>query len=247
MLTVMRLALIPLLVAALFASGVAAAEEYLVPGAVQRQGSDGQWWNTEVWISNTMSSAGGYGAVFLPGGGVGNLEALEVEPAMIEIPPRATVFRNDLVPEGQVGALRLVVTPGVVIYARVANAAGKLSTAQGIPAQLRADAIRPGELTYLVGLRRTPQFRTAIGLLNPSREAGTVTVRLVSQKGETVHDVTYQLPAGAVLQLDEVLHAYGVVRGEHMRAELSGTVAFFAWASVVDARSGAPTLILPQP
>jgi hypothetical protein len=37
-----------------------------------------------------------------------------------------------------------------------------------------------------------------------------------------------------------------VVRGEHMRAELSGTVPFFAHASVLDGRSGAPTLILPQ-
>jgi hypothetical protein len=243
----MRLAVIPLVVATTLTAGGALADEYFVPGAVQRQGSDGQWWNTEVWISNTMSTPGGYAAVFLPGGGAGNLEALEAEPEMAEIPPRATVFRNDLVPEGQVGALRFLVTPGVLIYARVANAAGKLSTSQGFPALLRSDAIRPGELTYLVGLRRTPQYRTAIGILNPSRESGTVTVRLFSQKGEAIHDVTYQLPAGAVLQLDEVLHAYGVVRGEHMRAELSGTVAFFAYASVVDARSGAPTLILPQP
>jgi hypothetical protein len=73
-----------------------------------------------------------------------------------------------------------------------------------------------------------------------------VTVRLFSQKGEVVHEVTYQLPAGGALQLDEVLHSFGVVRGEHMRAELSGTVPFFAHASVLDARSGAPTLILPQ-
>lgn len=233
---------------AVLVSGVsgAVADEYFIPGTAQRQGSDGQWWNTEVWISNTASSPGGYAAVFLPASGAGNLESLELEPAMIEIPPRATVFRNDLVPEGQIGALRVIVTSGVLVYSRVANAAGKISTAQGMPAFLRSAAIRPGELACLIGLRRTPQFRTTIGLLNPSREAGAVTVRLVSQKGETVHEVTYQLPAGAALQLDEVLHAFGVVRGEHMRAELSGTAPFFAYATVVDARSGAPTLILPQ-
>jgi hypothetical protein len=234
-----------LLVAAAFAPG-AFAEEYFVPSAVQRQGADGQWWNTEVWISNTLATPGGYAVVFLPANGSSNLEALEVEPPMAEIAPRATVFRNDLVPEGQNGALRLVVTPGVLVYSRVANAAGKASSAQGMPAFPRSAAIRPGEQAWLVGLRRTPQYRTTIGLLNPGRESGAVTVRLISQKGETVHEVTYQLPAGAALQLDEVLHSFGVVRGEHMRAELSGTAPFFAYASVVDARSGAPTLILPQ-
>ena len=234
------------LLTAAIAPGAGAADEFFIPTAAQRQGADGQWWNTEVWISNTLATPGGYAAVFLPASGNSNLEALETEPPLAEIAPRATVFRNDLVPEGQTGALRLVVTPGVLVYSRTANAAGKLSSAQGMPAFSRSAAIRPGELASLVGLRRTPQYRTTIGLLNPSREAGAVTVRLFSQKGEVVHEVTYQLPAGAALQLDEVLHAFGVVRGEHMRAELSGTVPFLAYASVVDARSGAPTLILPQ-
>ena len=234
------------LLAAAAIAPVATADEFFVPAATQRQGADGQWWNTEVWISNTSSAAGGYAVVFLPASGGSNLEGLELEPAMAEIAPRATVFRNDLVPEGQSGALRVVATPGVVVYSRIANAAGKASSAQGMPALSRSAAIRPGELASLVGLRRTPQYRTTIGLVNPSREPGAVTVRLFSQKGEAVHEVTYQLPAGAALQLDEVLHAFGVVRGEHMRAELSGTAPFFAYASVVDARSGAPTLILPQ-
>jgi hypothetical protein len=235
-----------LLLGAAAVAPAAAGDELFVPVAVQRAGADGQWWNTEVWISNTSSAPGGYAAVFLPASGAGNLEALDADPPLTEIAPRATVFRNDLVPEGQTGALRLVVTPGVLVYSRIASAAGRMSSAQGMPAFPRSMAVRPGEIASLVGLRRTPQFRTTLGLLNPTREAGTVTVRLFSQKGEPVHEVTYQLPAGGALQLDEVLHAFGVVRGEHMRAELSGTVPFFASASVVDARSGAPTLILPQ-
>jgi len=138
-----------------------------------------------------------------------------------------------------------VVTPGVVVYSRIANAAGKSSSAQGMPAFPRSAAIRSGEQAYLVGLRRTPQYRTTVGLLNPGRDAGAVTIRLISQRGEPIYESSYQLPAGAVLLLDEVLHAFGVVRGEHIRAELTGTMPFFAIASVVDARSGAPTLVLP--
>jgi hypothetical protein len=235
-----------LLLGAAAVASAATGDEVFVLAAVQRQGADGQWWNTEVWISNTLSTPGGYAAVFLPASGAGNLAGLEAEPPLTEIAPRATVFRNDLVPEGNAGALRLVVTPGVLVYSRIASAAGRMSASQGMPAFSRSMAVRPGEIASLVGLRRTPQFRTTMGLLNPTREAGAVTVRLFSQKGEVVHEVTYQLPAGGALQLDEVLHSFGVVRGEHMRAELSGTVPFFAHASVLDARSGAPTLILPQ-
>jgi hypothetical protein len=233
------------LLALAFVAPAAAAEELFLPIVVQRQGADGGWWNTEVWISNTGAAPGSWAAVFLPATGASNLEQLDREPAPEEIPPRATVFRNDLVPEGQSGALRLLVSSGVVVYSRIANAAGKSSWAQGMPAFPRSAAIRPAEQAYLIGLRRTPQYRTTLGLLNPGREAGAVTVRLFSQRGEPVYDTTYQLPPGAVLQLDEILHSFGVVRGEHMRAELNGTVPFFAFASVVDARSGAPTLILP--
>ena len=233
------------LLALALAAPAAAGEELFIPIVAQRQGADGQWWNTEVWISNTSAATGGYAAVFLPADGSANLEELDAEPTLEEISPKATVFRNDLVPQGQSGALRLVVTAGVVAYSRIANAAGKTSSAQGMPAFPRSAAIRPGEQAFLVGLRRTPQYRTSIGLLNPGHEAGAVTVRLVSQRGEPVYETTYQLPAGAALLLDEILHSFGVVRGEHMRAELTGTVPFFAYASVVDARSGAPTLILP--
>jgi len=234
------------LLALAFVAPAAAAEELFIPVVVQRQGPDGGWWNTEVWISNTSAATGGYAAVFMPATGASNLDELDREPAMEEIAPKATVFRNDLVPQGQSGALRLVVTPGVLVYSRIANAAGKTSSAQGMPAFPRSAALRPGEQAFLIGLRRTPQYRTTVGLLNPGREAGAVTVRLFSQRGESVYEATYQLPAGAVLQLDEILHAFGVVRGENMRAELTGTVPYFAFASVVDARSGAPTLVFPQ-
>jgi hypothetical protein len=92
-------------------------------------------------------------------------------------------------------------------------------------------------------LRRTPQFRTNIALFNPSTEHGILQVRVFLQRGELAGEETYRLAAGGYIQLDDALHAFGVPRGEHLRAEVSGTVPFFAFASVIDARSGAPTLV----
>jgi hypothetical protein len=226
----------------LAAAGLAGAEEYFVPMVAQKQGWDGAWWNTEVWISNTGSATGGYAAVFLPGG-QSNLDGLRSDLALEDLPPGATAYRNDLVPEGSVGVLRFVTTQGVVVFARVYNAAGRGSFGQAMPALLKSAALRPGDIGQLLGLRRTPQFRTNIALFNPSSDHGVVRVRLLTQRGEVVADESYRLTAGGYIQLDDALHALGVARGENLRAEVSGTVPFFAFASVIDARSGAPTLV----
>lgn len=226
----------------LLAAGVAGAEEYFVPMVGQKQGLDGAWWNTEVWISNTSSTTGGYAVIFLPGGQA-NLDGLRADPALEDLPPGATVYRNDLVPEGSVGVLRVVTTPGVVIFTRVFNAAGRGSFGQGIPALPKSAATRPGDIAQLIGLRRTPQFRTNIALFNPSPDHGVLRVRLLTQRGEVVGDESYRLSGGGYIQLDDALHALGVPRGENLRAEVTGTVPFFAFASVIDARSGAPTLV----
>jgi hypothetical protein len=147
------------------------------------------------------------------------------------------------VPEGSIGVLRILTTPGVIVFTRVFNAAGRGSFGQGIPALPKTAAIKPGDVAQLVGLRRTPQFRTNIALFNPSTENGILQVRVFLQRGELAGEESYRLAPGGYVQLDDALHAFGVPRGEHLRAEVSGTVPFFAFASVIDARSGAPTLV----
>ena len=227
---------------ALAATGLVRAEEYFVPMVGQKQGQDGAWWNTEVWVSNTSTITGGYAAVFLPAGQP-NLDGLRAELVLSDIAAGETIYRNDLVPEGGVGVLRFVTTPGIVVFTRVFNAAGRGSFGQGMPALLKSAATHAGDVAQLLGLRRTPQFRTNISLFNPSTEGGFVHVRVFTQRGDLAGEESYHLAPGGYLQLDDALHSFGVSRGEHLRAEVTGTVAFFAFASVIDTRSGAPTLV----
>lgn len=242
MLGAMRKALVA---AALLVAALASGEELFIPMVGQKQGQDGTWWSTEVWFVNTASTTGGYAVVFLPGGQA-NVEGLRAEPPLDDIPPGTTVYRNDLVPQGATGVLRVLTTDGVLAFARIFSAAGRGSFGQGIPALARGAAIRPGEVGYLVGLRRTPQYRTNLALFNPGAEPGTVRVRLVLARGEVAGEEAYRLAGGGYLQLDDALHALGVSRGEHVRAEVSGTVSVIALASVIDTRSGAPTLVPAQ-
>jgi|YNPBryunderm2012_1023409.scaffolds.fasta_scaffold10465_4 hypothetical protein len=220
------------------------ADEYFLVGVAQRQGQEGAWWGTELWVTNTTASTGGYAVVFLPVG-QSNLEALRLEPPLEDIAPGVTVLRRDAVPEGGLGALRIVTTPGVMVYCRVFNAAGRGSFGLGLPPITRAGATKPGEIAHLVGLRRSPQFRTNVGVLNVSGDNGAVRVRLVSERGEVMGEQPFRVAPGAYLQLTDVLHAFGQPRAENVRAEVTGTVPFIAYAAVVDSRSGAPTLVQP--
>lgn len=219
-------------------------EEYFIAGVAQRQGQEGAWWGTELWVTNTAATTGGYAVVFLPVG-QSNAEALRLEPTLEDIGPGVTVLRKDVVPEGGLGALRVLTTPGVMVYCRVFNAAGRGSFGLGLPPTTRANATRPGEIAQLVGLRRSPQFRTNIGVVNVIGEDGAVRVRLVSERGEVIGEQPFRIAPGAYLQLTDALHAFGQQRAENVRAELTGTVPFIAYASVIDSRSGAPTLIQP--
>lgn len=230
--------------AAVLLSTAVAGEDLFLPMVAQKQGQDGAWWNTEVWIANPAETAGGYAAVFLAAG-QDNETALREEPQLEGVPPGVTVYRDDLVPQGAVGAVRLVVTPGLVVYGRVYNAAGRGSFGQGIPAWSRDDALKPGRPANLIGLRRSAQYRTNLALLNPTFDHGTVRLRILGARGEVLGEDEYQLAPGGQVQLNDVLHALGVARGENLRAQVVGDQPFFALASVIDSRSGAPTLVVP--
>jgi len=220
-------------------------EDLFIPMVGQKQGQDGVWWNTEVWLVNTASSTGGYAAVLLPSGQA-NVEGLQAEPPLEDLPPGTTVYRNDLVPQGMTGVLRVLTTSGVLAFARVYSAAGRGSYGQGVPGLPRSAALRPGEVGHLLGLRRSPQFRTNVVIFNPSTESGVARVRLVQYRGEVAGEETYRMAGGAYVQLDDALHAFGVARGDNLRAEVSGTVPLLVLASVIDTRSGAPTLVPAQ-
>lgn len=221
-------------------------EELFVPVAVQKQGQEGAWWNTEVWVVNTTGSTAHWGVVFLPAG-QSNAELLRQEPERLEeLPGFASTVHTGLVPQGELGALRFVVSPGVVVAARIYNASGRVSSGQVIPALSLQEAVRRGEVVHLTGLRRSAQFRTNVLLFCPGPEGATVRLRVVGERGEVYGEQAYGLAPGGLLPLDDVLLSFGVQRAEAARIEASGSAPFFLLASVVDGRSGAASLHWPQ-
>ncbi len=238
---------IRLLIAMLvLAAGPAVAGEYFVPAVAQLKGADGAYWNTELWVVNTGESEGSYALTFLPSRR-NNARLLLEEGAVHTLGPHRAVHLNDVVPVGGVGALRVVTSPDVLVQCRLFNASRSGSLGQMVPALTTAEMIQPGERAMLFPLVRSPRFRTNVGFFNPNPNAIEVVATILDPEGRRVSRVTYRLEPGEQAQVNDVLLAFKVERSEGHQMVVEAEGAFAAYASLVDNRSGAPTLVQPIP
>ncbi len=239
----MRIARIAALAALAVAGSLPAAELY-VPVVAQVRGADGSYWNTELWLTNTGSGPAVAQLLFLPAGR-DNAALLANAGHAVRLAPGVTVHLTDVVPPGATGALRVRAPGAVVVRCRLYNATGRGSLGQMVPALALDDMVPPGATAVLSPLVRTPRFRTNVGFFNPGENAVTVEATVRGADGAVLTRVRYEVPPGSQVQVNDVLLAYRVRRAEGATMELVAEAPFAAYASLVDTRSGAPTLILP--
>jgi hypothetical protein len=232
------------LAAVLLASPARGAELW-VPVVAQMPGADGSYWNTELWLANLSAGAGTCAITFLPSG-ADNTEQLLSEPVPVTLGAGQVVYLKDVVPPRSSGALRLVTSRGVVVRCRLYNAQGRGSVGQMVPALAAQDLIPADARGHLFPLLRSPQFRTNVGLFNPGRTPIRVHAVLVDPEGQTVGQADFPLAPGSQTQVNDFLLAFKVSRSEGHAAVLSAEGLFAAYASIVDSRTGAPTLVLPE-
>jgi hypothetical protein len=169
------------------------------------------------------------------------------------LPPGASLHLDDVVGLVNPGLWRpwrgaVVVcadAPGVEVWSRTSlvGPGEATSVGQGVPGLSMAEAVHPGTVGQLFGLREDERFRTHLGLLNPSPVAVEATIRLLDDDGMTRLVVTQDLPPYGQVQLNRVLGSVGggLERG---RAEVrcaAGPV--FAYAILADNSSDDPSLI----
>ncbi len=236
-----RLVCLGLLIAA-----SAAAGEYFVPAVAQVKGADGAYWNTELWVVNTGNSVGSYAVTFLPARR-DNARLLLGEGGARAIGPHRTVHLRDAVPAGEIGALRIVTTPDVLVTCRVFNASHVGSLGQIVPALTVDDMIQAGERAVLFPLVRSARFRTNVGFFNPNPNAIAVVATVIDDEGRRVARTTYRVEPGAQVQMNDVLLSFGVRSADGYQMVVEAEGAFAAYASLVDNRIGAPTLVQPVP
>jgi hypothetical protein len=230
--------------ALLLVAGTALAGERWVPVVAQVTGADGSYWNTELWIANLGGSVGTYAVTFLPSA-QNNGRLLVDEPAAESLGPHETVHLKDVVPPGSSGALRVLLSDNLVVRCRLYNTRGGSSVGQFVPALSNAELVPSGGQATLVPLVRSAQFRTNVGLFNPGANPIKVRARVFDEHGREVGQTDYALEPGSQVQVNDFLLAFKVERADAHQVALSAESAFAAYGSIVDARSGAPTLVLP--
>lgn len=240
----MRIRCLLIVVVFLMAAQVIAGE-YFVPAVAQLKGADGSYWNTELWVVNTGDSNGSYSLTFLPAR-QNNAQLLMMGSAMThQVGPHQAAYLKDVVPQGKAGALRVVTSPNVVVQCRLYNASGTGSLGQMMPVLTQDQMIQPGQAAVLFPLVRSARFRTNVGFFNPNSNAIDVIATLLDADGNRVSRVTYTLEPGARAQINDILLSFRVERSQGHQLVVEAEGPFAAYASLVDNRSGAPTLVQP--
>lgn len=222
----------------------AEATELYVPVVAQVRGMESAYWNTELWATNVGESPGTLAVTFLPANENNGAE-LYSEGRAHSLDAGATIHLENVVPAGKNGALRLVTSGDVVVQCRLFNTTRSGSLGQIIPVLTRRDLIPAGAKAVLMPLNRSAGFRTNVGFFNPNGSTIRVQVAVIDGSGELVTRVNYTLPPGSQTQINDALLSYDVKRAESYRMVIEAEAAFAAYASLVDTRSGAPTLISP--
>lgn len=230
--------------ALLLVAGASLATERWVPVVAQVTGADGSYWNTELWIANLGGSVGTYAITFLPSA-EDNGHLLLEDPATASLGPHETVHLKNVVPQGGSGALRVLLSDNLVVRCRLYNTRGGSSVGQFVPALAGSELIPSGGHGTLVPLVRSAQFRTNVGIFNPGANPIKVRATVFDEHGREVGQTDYALAPGSQSQINDFLLAFKIERADAHQVALSAEGAFAAYASIVDARSGAPTLVLP--
>ncbi len=133
--------------------------------------------------------------------------------------------------------------PDLEVWSRVSlvGPEGEGAVGLGVPGLALAEAVRPGVVGHLAGLREDAEHRSHLGLVNPTPTPVEVKVRLLAEDGRTLLVLVHDLLPHSQVQLNRVLARGRVDSG---RAEVTtATGPVFAYGVVVDNSSEDPAYV----
>ncbi len=219
-----------------------------VPAASHTKGAFETYWRTNLAAVNTGTETASIEAVFIPENGeavtrqetLGALETREWADVLISL------FQLD--PGAQLsGALHLSSNQplSVTSWTFTENETG--SFGGFLPAIRAAQGLGPGSRGVLAQLRRSDVFRTNIGVTNLGDAQATVVIHLRGMGGETLgHPVPLEVKGKGLKQISDIFDEAEAGDQQIAYATIEVTSEnglVWAYASVVDNRSGDPSII----
>jgi len=222
-----------------------------VPAAAHVAGAAGTDWRTDLEVLSAGTVQASYRIDFLPA----FQDNRNPEYVLLALDAGSSVRYRDVLESlfeaSGTGALRLAIGTGeVMVTSRTYNQSASLTYGQFIPGMTMDEALGAGQRARLIQLSYSPAsdhgFRTNLGFASASGETTEVVVMLYRGDGTLIGTRSYTLlpytyyqetNAFASVTSDEVDNGFAVVQSD------SATAAYFAFASVVDNRSGDPIFI----
>ena len=149
--------------------------------------------------------------------------------------------------ESQKGTLLVSAPSAVHLTSRTYNQTAKGTYGQYYPALASAHAIPAGTVAVIPQLRKNAAYRTNIGVQNLGASSVLVDVKLIGANGAQLGKTkTFNLPARRWLQQDDIFVTSIAGSAETAYATVEVRTAgglVWAYASVIDVRTGDPTTI----
>jgi len=221
----------------------------VIPAAAHKAGAQGTAWITDVVLHNPQGDDV-TAFVFLQKSGVNSslAEAVEFVVGSNESVLLADVVLQTFGKSSATGAILIGSDQSLVISSRTYNTAAEGTYGQYIPGLDVNQALTAGQSTTLIQLSEGTSFRTNLGVANASAVNLEVAAEIYSGNGQALGTRLFDVPPWSHQQVNEVFtwagfpemaDGYAVIRCDTVGAR------WFAYASVVDNRSGDPVYIAP--
>lgn len=221
----------------------------VIPAAAHVAGAQGTAWVTDVVLHNPRGDDV-TAFVFLLKSGVDSSLGDAVE---LIVPSYESVLLADVVQQtfgdaSASGAILIGADQSLVISSRTYNTAPEGTYGQFIPGLDVNRALTAGQSATLIQLSESASFRTNLGVANASAANLDVVAEIYSGSGQHLGTRNFQAPPWSHVQVNGVFtwagspdtaDGYAVISCDTVGAR------WFAYASVVDNRSGDPVYIAP--
>ncbi len=224
---------------------------YVVPGVASLSATNGQW-RSDLRVYNGSAIAQPVTLSFMPRGAAGAAQQVSVTLNANESRPFDDVLRTMFGQSSASGSVLVTAADPsqLAVTARTYFDNGAGTYGQYIPALTANDGARlGGRARELLQVEQSGDYRTNVGLVEISGAPATVeiTASLPEVKASPVIDVT--LAANEFRQLDSILSSLGFENVHNARLSIrviDGAGVVGAYASLIDNRTGDPTLIPAQ-
>ena len=229
-------------------SGAAPPFEAVVAAAAHSGGAMGSSWRTDLAAVNGGSQAASATFTFAPRSGspVARAVALAAGEARDYRDVLVSLFGVDEAASTS-GSVHVTADRPLCLSSRTFNPTAKGSYGGYLPAVAAAEALGPGKTGVLTHLKGGESFRVNVGLTALGTTAATVALRLRGTDGAPLgREIVLEVPAGGLVQQDDVFAAAGVAGPPIAWATLEVRTAgalVWAYASVIDNRTADPTIV----